>query len=74
MSKTNRKPAAVTVFDVSSRAYLAAAYDRATSGHPKPELAAKCLAALEAFDKAHPAAGHVRHRADGRRAPGSRDR
>lgn len=56
MSKTNRsrKPATVTALDVSQRRYLASAYDRATSGHPKPELAASTLAALEAFDRAHP--------------------
>lgn len=55
MSTRTRKPATVTAFDVNQRRYLAAAHDRATSGHPKPELAAKCLAELEAFDKANPA-------------------
>lgn len=60
LMKTMKKPATVTAFDLSSRAYLAAAFDRATAGHPKPELAAKCLAELEAFDRKHPAVRNFR--------------
>lgn len=49
------KPATVTPFDVATRRNLAAALDRAESGHPKPELVRKLAAELEAYDRANPA-------------------